>query len=89
MARPKTVRDVVQGTRELRQRAAVHRMLASYLRTRYLPRDAVAAASQITADGSAVDQPVILEIVDELESAANDAIKESEKTLNMELAADE
>lgn len=86
MARQKTIRDVVQTTKELRQRAAVHRTLSSYLRTRYLPRDSGTATAQITSDGAPVDQAVILEIVDELEKAAAEAIKASEETLSMELA---
>jgi hypothetical protein len=49
----------------------------------------VQAAAQITSDGAPVDHPIILEIVDELETSATECIKESEKTLNMELAADE
>jgi hypothetical protein len=68
----KTVGQAMQEVRELNERAAVNRALASYLRTRYLPRDAIGAQSKIQCLGSPVSEPVLEEMAAELEEGAKE-----------------
>lgn len=55
-----TVGEMLVQVRELESRAAVKRMLASYLRLRYIGRDATAPVAKIAnEDGSSVPEEVV------------------------------
>jgi hypothetical protein len=73
----KTVGSAIQEVRELHERIAVTRVLASYLRTRYLPRDAVPSPAKIPCQGSNVSHPMIEEMAQELE----EGVAEMEKAV--------
>jgi len=75
--RKKTIGQAIQEVRELAERSAVLRTMAGYLRTKYLPRDAIRAQSKIACNGAPVSEAMIEEITVELEDEA----KEMEKTV--------
>lgn len=77
----KTVGDLVEAVQKSQQRAAVYRAISAFLRTRYLPRDSVAAASKISYEGGAVPELMIEEIACELEEQADDQKVEANKIL--------
>jgi hypothetical protein len=68
----KTVGQAMQEVRELHERAAVNRALAGYIRTRYLPRDAMGAQARVQCMGSPVSEAVLEEMAAELEEGAKE-----------------
>ena len=75
--RKKTIGQAIQEVRELDERASVLRVIAGYLRTKYLPRDAISAQGKIACNGSPVSEAMIEEVAVEFEDEA----KELEKTV--------
>lgn len=69
----KTVGEVFQEVRELKERATVHQALASHLRTYYMSRDSGKAQKQLSCEAAPVSERVIEEIACELEEAAKEA----------------
>jgi hypothetical protein len=72
LSRKKTVGEAATEIRELEEKAAVQSALASYLRTRYLPRDSISAQAKLPCQGSSVSEAIIEEIAQELESGAKE-----------------
>jgi len=68
--RKKTIGQAIQEVRELEERAAVLRIMSGYLRTKYLPRDAISAQAKIACNGSPVSEAMVEEIAAELDEEA-------------------
>ncbi len=77
----KTVGEVLQEVRELKERATIHQALASYLRTYYMGRDSGKAQKQLNCDAAPVSERVIEEIACELEEASKEALTIANSTL--------
>lgn len=77
----KTVGEVLQEVRELKERATVHQALASYLRTYYMGRDSGKSQKQLSCDASPVSERVIEEIACELEETSKEAVSIANSTL--------
>jgi hypothetical protein len=77
MARPrkKTVGVAIQEVREMQERIAVTRALSSYIRTRYLPRDAQPVPVRLPCQGSYVSEAMLEEVAQELEESATNLEK--------------
>jgi hypothetical protein len=78
----KTVGEVLQEVRELKERATIHQALASYLRTYYMGRDSGKAQKQLNCDAAPVSERVIEEIACELEEASKEALTIANSTLS-------
>jgi hypothetical protein len=88
MAKPKrqkTVGTAIQEVREYHERIAIHRVLASYLRTRYLPRDAQQNPAKIPCQGAHVSQAMIEEMAQELEEGSTEMEKAAKAYEQQEL----
>jgi ADP-ribosylglycohydrolase len=82
MARAKTLGDVLGEATELKQRAAVHDAVSSWLRTYYTDRDSSSAQKAIVCDGAPVPEKLVLDVVMELEGVAKEMRAEAAKTLS-------
>ena len=76
MARTRTLKDILREVRELKQRAAVYDLLASFLEGKYLPRDASPNPAKVNCDGAPVEEAVIEEIARELSEGAKEFRKQ-------------
>ncbi len=82
--RKKTIGQAMQEVHELDERASVHMALASFLHTRYLPRDSMEAQAQIQCSSGAVSEAMIEEVAQELEEGA-DEMKKAMKAYQSEV----
>lgn len=78
----KTVGELLQEVRELKERATIHTALANYLRTYYMGRDSGKAQKQFHCESAPVADRVIEEIACELEEAAKEAVTIANSTLS-------
>ena len=69
---PKTVESLFIELDELKQKIAIKKALAGFLRTRYMSRDGLPPQSTIAYDRSVVTEDVVFEIVGELEKESED-----------------
>lgn len=85
MSRPrkKTVGSVLQEHRELNEKSAIYRMLSAYIRTRYLPRDSMAAHAKVPCQGAPVSEAMLEEVAIELEEGAKSML-DTARTLEAE-----
>lgn len=68
-----TLGDSITQVRDMEGRVAVLRTVVSHLRTKYVGRDSTPAMAQIrAADGSAVGEAVVVNIVREFENEASE-----------------
>lgn len=67
-----TVGQVMIDVREYAERAAIHKTLANFLRTRYLPRDSRSAQHRIDCEGKPVSEAVLEGVVADLEESAEE-----------------
>ena len=68
----KTLADALLELRELEERATIHRVLSSYLRTRYLPRDSLSAQMKIPCNDAPVSEAMIQLLAQELDEGATE-----------------
>lgn len=69
----KTFGELVREQGEMVELAATYRMLAGFVRARYLDRDSGKATAQVaTREGKAVSQPVLELVAQELEQRAGE-----------------
>lgn len=83
--RPKTLGQVISELRELEERAAIHRVLSSYIRTRYLPRDSMAAQMKIPCNNAPVSPSMLELLAQELDDGATEMEKAAKAFENKEL----
>lgn len=67
-----TLQEKMEEARAVKERAAIRKALAAYLRTKYLPTDARPKPFQMDCDGSPVREKTIQQVVDDLEAEAEE-----------------
>jgi hypothetical protein len=68
----KTLEDVLDEIKAVKEEAVVYLALSNYLRTKYLPRDSMPEPSKLSCEGA----PVRIETIDEVAAALEEQARE-------------
>ena len=77
----RTVGSILTEIDELKQKLAIKKALAGFLRTRYLSRDGLAPQSTIAYERSVVTEDVIIEVLSDMETLIETEEKQLMATL--------
>ena len=68
----KTLEDVLDEIKAVKEESVVYSALANYLRTKYLPRDSMPEPSKLSCEGA----PVRIETIEEVAAALEEQARE-------------
>jgi len=81
-----TLSELMTEVTEKEGSAAVYKMLAGYLRGRYLPRDSMGAQAKIALENGHVDEYVIEEVAEEIDDLVKGLTNAAKKLRSQEVA---